>query len=208
MANRLKGRVPLEAALLDCCFGKSDALSYAGGLSRQVVQIDWNTLKVSILGTHDDAIRCLVRDTDTGVLFSGSWDSSITAWDPTSQARIARLALPTKVYTMDLREHTLIVGMAERHVHIFDTRKLGAALQTRESALRHQTRCIRLFPRAEAFTISSIEGRVGVEYVDVASQGRNFAFKCHRVLSPTDPNMELVYPVNAITFHPKYIDGT
>ncbi|PJF19258.1 hypothetical protein PSACC_00933 [Paramicrosporidium saccamoebae] len=202
--RKLKGKIPFDAALLDCCFSDSDSVAFTGGLNRQVMRIDWNTLKTSILGTHEDAVRSLVRCQSTGILFSGSWDSTVTAWDTNSATRTASLNVPGKVYSMDCAQNVLVVGMADRHVQVYDTRKLDAPLQTRESSLRHQTRCIRLFPNGKAFVISSIEGRVGVEYLDPAGQSQNFAFKCHRAPMPDQANMETVYPVNAVAFHPKY----
>lgn len=206
LTNQLKVKLPFDGALLDCCFGRDDETAFAGGLDRQVTLIDWQTLRTTPLGTHEDAVRSLVRCPNTGILFSGSWDRTLTAWDVTGLRRMARLSLPGKVYTMDCGgDHTLVVGMAERQVQIYDTRKLEAPLQTRESALRHQTRCIRLFPDGKAFAISSIEGRVGVEYVAEADQAQNFAFKCHRMPAPgQETELELVYPVNSIAFHPKY----
>lgn len=49
--------------------------------------------------------------------------------------------------------------------------------------------------------LSSIEGRVAVEYFDQDPevQRAKYAFKCHRV---KDESGELIYPVNAIAFHP------
>ena len=50
------------------------------------------------------------------------------------------------------------------------------------------------------YVLSSIEGRVAVEYFDPSpeTQKRKYAFKCHRI--KTD-GREFVYPVNAISFH-------
>ena len=50
------------------------------------------------------------------------------------------------------------------------------------------------------FVLSSIEGRVAVEYLDTNQevQQKRYAFKCHRV---KEGSLELVYPVNAISFH-------
>jgi cell cycle arrest protein BUB3 len=64
-----------------------------------------------------------------------------------------------------------------------------------------QIRSIKCFPSGEAFVVSSIEGRVAVEYFDQNPevQKSKYAFKCHRVKDETG---ELVYPVNAIAFHP------
>jgi hypothetical protein len=47
--------------------------------------------------------------------------------------------------------------------------------------------------------LSSVEGRVAVEYFDPSpeAQSKKYAFKCHR-------QGDLVYPVNAMSFHPVY----
>ena len=48
-----------------------------------------------------------------------------------------------------------------------------------------------------------MEGRVAVEYVDVAPeiQAKKYAFKCHRTKKD---GQELVYPVNTIAVQPVY----
>ncbi|GMS78180.1 hypothetical protein PENTCL1PPCAC_355 [Pristionchus entomophagus] len=38
--------------------------------------------------------------------------------------------------------------------------------QTRESPLKYQARALSIFPSGDDFVVSSIEGRVAVEYVD------------------------------------------
>ena len=67
------------------------------------------------------------------------------------------------------------------------------------------TRAIDCMPNDEGYASSSIEGRVAVEWFDPSteSQSRKYAFKCHR--QPVD-DVDVVYPVNAIAFHP--IHGT
>ncbi len=44
----------------------------------------------------------------------------------------------------------------------------GQPEQERESSLRFQTRCVRCFPDATGFALSSIEGRIAMEYFDLA----------------------------------------
>ena len=39
--------------------------------------------------------------------------------------------------------------------------------QARESSLRFQTRCVRGFPNGTGFALSSVEGRVAMEYFDM-----------------------------------------
>ena len=65
------------------------------------------------------------------------------------------------------------------------------------------TRAVACMPNDEGYASSSIEGRVAVEWFDPSeeSQARKYAFKCHR--QPVD-GVDVVYPVNALTFHPVY----
>ena len=48
--------------------------------------------------------------------------------------------------------------------------------------LQYQTRNVAFFPSPDAFVVSSIEGRVAVEYVNQSpdEQKKKYAFKCHR----------------------------
>ena len=43
---------------------------------------------------------------------------------------------------------------------------LDVCQQKRDSNLKYQTRCINCFPNGIGFVVSSIEGRVAVEYFD------------------------------------------
>lgn len=75
--------------------------------------------------------------------------------------------------------------------------------QVRESSLKYQTRCIRCYPNGTGYALSSIEGRVAMEYFDNNEQvqSRKYAFKCHR---RSEAGRDLVYPVNALAFHPVF----
>lgn len=70
------------------------------------------------------------------------------------------------------------------------------------------TRAVACMPNDAGYASSSIEGRIAVEWFDpsAASQARKYAFKCHRQPSIELEGTDLVYPVNALTFHP--IHGT
>nr|POE72292.1 mitotic checkpoint protein bub3.1 [Quercus suber] len=84
--------------------------------------------------------------------------------------------------------------------------------QQRESSLKFMTRAVACLPNGEGFVASSIEGRVGVEFFDPAQQKKNYAFKCHRQTSKIqdedgeEQDVDVVYPVNALAFHP--VHGT
>jgi len=61
-------------------------------------------------------------------------------------------------------------------------------------------------PNDDGYASSSIEGRVAVEWFDPSpeSQARKYAFKCHRQPDPEGDGTDIVYPVNALAFHPQF----
>ena len=70
------------------------------------------------------------------------------------------------------------------------------------------TRAVACMPNDDGYASSSIEGRVAVEWFDPSteSQARKYAFKCHRQPDPEAEGTDIVYPVNALAFHP--VHGT
>ena len=106
---------------------------------------------------------------------------------------------------MDSAGELLVVGTAQRKVSIWDLRKISTntPIENRESNLKYQTRCIRCFPNKQGYVLSSIEGRVAVEFFDANPeiQKKKYAFKCHRA---KEGAIENIYPVNAIAFHKQY----
>lgn len=114
--------------------------------------------------------------------------------------------------------------MASRALHIYDLATLAAdsvaaaavpsleptrplltePWQRRESALKFMARAVACMPNDAGYASSSIEGRVAVEWFDpsASSQARKYAFKCHRQASPE--GIDVVYPVNALAFHPSH----
>lgn len=104
---------------------------------------------------------------------------------------------------MSVNDEKIVVATSDRKVLIWDLRDMSQYIMKRESSLKYQTRCVRIFPNKEGYVMSSIEGRVAVEYFDPDPevQKKKFAFKCHR---NKENNMEIIYPVNAISFHNVY----
>lgn len=104
---------------------------------------------------------------------------------------------------MSVNNNKLVVGTSGRQVYIYDVRQMGSPEQVRESSLMNQTRCIRIFPNGAGYALSSIEGRVAIEFFDPSDsvQKKKYAFKCHR---KTDGKVQTLFPVNAIAFHPTH----
>jgi cell cycle arrest protein BUB3 len=124
----------------------------------------------------------------------------------------------------------VVVAMTARLVHIFDLPTIASALsssaangsaaadhpavepwQQRESSLKFLTRAVACMPSDAGYATSSIEGRVAVEWFEdtAESQARKYAFKCHRQTAADEEGGgggggDVVYPVNALAFHPVF----
>ena len=88
---------------------------------------------------------------------------------------------------------------------IYDLRSMDGYIQKRESSLKHQIRAMAIHPNCEQFVMSSIEGRVAVEYFDADddAQRKKYAFKCHRITNKAS-KLQTIYPVNCLSFNRKF----
>ncbi|OAY62675.1 Mitotic checkpoint protein BUB3.1, partial [Ananas comosus] len=154
-------------------------------------------------------------------LITGSWtrrsSAGIKRCEWTGSNLIGTYPQPERVYSLSLVGHCLVVATAGRHVNVYDLRNMSRPEQKRESSLKYQTRCVRCYPDGTGFALSSVEGRVAMEFFDLseAAQAKRcyslstliyevtsrFVFKCHRIF---DGQYDTVYPVNTIAFHPIY----
>ncbi|KAK7205466.1 RNA export factor, nucleoporin Rae1 [Myxozyma melibiosi] len=182
----------------------------SGGTDKAGWLYDLQSGQSTQVAQHDAAIRT-VRFVDTGnsgqqILATGSWDKTLKYWDLRSQAPVATVQLPERVYAMDVQQKLLVVGTAERHICIINLDNPGAIFRSLQSPLKFQTRTIACFPGGNGYAIGSVEGRSAMQYVDEREQQKNgFSFKCHRDSPGTGPRSESnVYSVNSINFHPQY----
>lgn len=179
-----------------------DAVHVAsGGLDNTLKFYDLNTHTDTKIGTHNDGIKCVEMAHKVNGILTGSWDKTVKLWDTREKECVGTYEQNNgKVYSMNCIEEKLVVATSDRKVLIWDLRNMEQFVTRRESSLKYQTRCIRIFPNKGGFVMSSIEGRVAVEYFDLDPevQKRKFAFKCHR---SKENNVEIIHPVNAISFH-------
>ncbi|XP_038071025.1 mitotic checkpoint protein BUB3-like isoform X2 [Patiria miniata] len=198
-ANVMRTKYNHTHAVLDCCF-YDQTHTYSAGLDHTLKTFDINTNTESVVGTHEAPVKCVEYCPDVNVIVTGSWDQTVKLWDPRTPCNAGSFSQPDKVYTMAVSGDRLIVGTAGRKVLVWDLRNMGYVQQRRDSSLKYQTRCIRSFPSKQGYVLSSIEGRVAVEYLDPSPevQKKKYAFKCHRLKVN---GIENIYPVNAIAFH-------
>jgi mRNA export factor len=146
------------------------------------------------IGAHDTPVKAVGFLRSSNLVVSGGWDRKLKFWDTRSPNPAGVLDLPERVYDLDVRDNLLVVATAGRHIIAYDVSGQPREHSRMESPLKYQTRCISCFPDSNGFAVGSIEGRVGIHYLQKVNGKDSFAFKCHR----QDAS---VFSVNAIAFH-------
>jgi len=200
--NNLRVKYSHQRPVLSCAF-QDPIHVWSGCLDGKLKSFDINSNQESVIGMHENTIRCIEFSNEINAVVTGSWDGTVKIWDARTNSCTGTYTQPDKVYTMSLAGEKLVVGTASRKVWVWDMRNMGFVQQKRESSLKYQTRCLSCFPNKQGYVLSSIEGRVAVEYLDPSPevQKRKYAFKCHR---NKDGDVEHIFPVNAISFHKEY----
>uniref|UniRef100_A0A671ND26 BUB3 mitotic checkpoint protein n=1 Tax=Sinocyclocheilus anshuiensis TaxID=1608454 RepID=A0A671ND26_9TELE len=173
-ANSMRMKYQHLAPVLDCAF-YDPAHAWSGGLDNQ--------LKTKRSRWCVTICYC----PEVNVMVTGSWDMSVRLWDPRTPCNAGTFTQPEKVYTLS-------VAVNFSCGNLLISTLLGKCLV--RLALVMLTRCVCF----QGYVLSSIEGRVAVEYLDpsLEVQKKKYAFKCHRL---KENGIEQVFPVNAISFH-------
>jgi mRNA export factor len=191
-----------NAPVLDSCMSADGSTVFSAGADKAVRM--WrlgetppNNLATQI-GAHDAPVKAVAFIPSSNLVVSGGWDRQLKFWDLRSPTPVGALEMPERVYDLDVRGNLMVVVTAARHVVTFNVGGAQPVEHSRkESPLKHQTRCVSVFPDQTGFAVGGIEGRVGVQYVHKVPNKDNFAFKCHR----QDSN---VFSVNAMAFNNTY----
>lgn len=232
--DKLLSKFPHRAPILDVCWGRDESECYTACLDWDVRRIDLNTGEQHVLSTHEAGVKSVVYDRQRGIVVSIGWDCMMHVHlvdngdsnniNSSSNATPLRIPLPSKPFACSISPTKLVVAMSNRSNWIYELSTLASAAsnaatnpppninrslepwQRRESSLKFMTRTVACMPNDDGYATSSIEGRVAVEWFDPSSesQDRKYAFKCHRQPAPDAPGVDVVYPVNALTFHPVF----
>lgn len=199
-----------QAALLTGALHDQEHVCYVGGLTGNLIKYDFTRQIEEKIGSHEKAIKTLKYLPGKQIAITGSWDQTCSIWDVRSGALAQKLPCPERVYTMDItpNENYLVIGHAQRIICVWDLRNMGTSLAVqiskRESNIEHQIRSIACGNDNETFAVCASEGRVSMNWIELEKNNANhYAFRCHR---SKEGSSEILYPVNAIAFHP--IHGT
>lgn len=79
---------------------------------------------------------------------------------------VATLNLADKVYSMDARGQLLVAGTADNMCTVVDLNNPTVAFRQDRSPLKWQIRKVSCFTVGKGYAISSIEGRIGIQYIE------------------------------------------
>ena len=97
--NAFQHKYEHKAAVMDCCFSDDDTKAFSGGVDRNLVmcvrsalcsnsvrvaetphaigRCDFKTGRSTVLGSHDNTIRCVNFSAATNSVFTGGWDCKV-----------------------------------------------------------------------------------------------------------------------------------
>ncbi len=103
-----------------------------------------------------------VTNSPSPMLATGSWDKTVRYWDRRNTGSpVATLAFKDRVYAMDTAKSLLVIGTADREVHLVNLTNPTTIERTSPSGLKQQTRAVAAFHEGDGYAIGSIEGRCG-----------------------------------------------
>lgn len=178
-------------------FAQDGSGVFLGGTDGKVSLWDLASGSKRVVGSHQAPVRHCAWLPGLNTLVTGSWDRTLRYWDVRQPNPVCTCQLPERVYAMDARDRLLVVGMADRHLHVYTLSQPQTPYKVLQSPLKHQTRCVACFPDQSGYLIGSVEGRVAVHHVEASMASKNFTFRCHR-------EGQDIFAVNAASFHPTH----
>jgi mRNA export factor len=193
-----KASTSCAAPLLCSAWNAEGTGVFLGSCDKTVQLWDLGSNQKRQVAAHDAPVRHCAFIAPMSLLVTGSWDKTLRYWDTRQATPVHTQQLSERVLSMDCNHPLLVVGTADRKLHIINLQNPNQIYKSVDSPLKFQTRCVTAFPDRSGYLVGSIEGRVAVQHVDDgAAAQKNFTFKCHRDGSD-------IYSVNAINFHPTF----
>jgi len=210
------GQQKHDKPILNCCYDHSGNNIFSAGCDN-MIKI-WNPQQNAFtnLGQHQAPVRCIEWCANTNFLISGSWDRTLSFWDPRSAGNNGQIKpvhsvnLQNKVYAMAQKGNRLVVALSNNDIKTYDLRNQASEVfstlsehqkNSKAVCLKRQIRTIDIFPNNEGYVAASIGGRVIIKHFNRNQAAKDFSYKCHRHSQPNNKSVTHVFAVNAIKFH-------
>ncbi|CAF0753049.1 unnamed protein product [Didymodactylos carnosus] len=200
-----------DAPILSCCWSDDGSKVFTASCDRTAKMWDLQSNSFTQIAQHDQPIRTIhyIQRPTYNCVMTGSWDKTVRFWDTRQSTPLKQIQLNERVYAADVFGPMAVITTADRSIHVYSLDNQPTEYKKIETLLKYQHRCVSIFTdknrNPNGFAIGSIEGRVAIMYVDTTNPNDNFTFKCHRS-NPSTNNVQDIYAVNDIAFHP--IHGT
>lgn len=169
-----------NSPVLDTCFSPDGMCVFSAGCDKAVRmwRVGQGETQAVQIGAHDAPVKSVRFLSKCNMVVSGGWDNKLKFWDTRTPNPVGVLDMAERVYAMDATENLLVAATAGRQIIAFDvSQSQPREIMRKESPLKFQTRCIACFPDSTGFAVGSIEGRVGIHYVQKVPGKESFAFK-------------------------------
>ncbi|KAK6200040.1 cell cycle arrest protein [Scheffersomyces amazonensis] len=204
----------LEDTPLSITYSGSDA--YIGSLDGSVRQLDFENQRLSSeilsLATTDEEIGNGISSLisikgQSNLICASSFNGKLQLIDTRQRSPVlvtqhSQTNLKRKIFAMDSSSQYLTLAVNGNNLEIYDLNNLKVPYETRQVGLNYQIRDLKCFPNDEGFALSTIDGRVSIEYFDSSEEvqtTKRFTFKCHRTFDKLT-DTDVVYPVNCLAF--------
>uniref|UniRef100_A0A1A9ZKZ3 Uncharacterized protein n=1 Tax=Glossina pallidipes TaxID=7398 RepID=A0A1A9ZKZ3_GLOPL len=204
-----KSMKTMGGPVLDVCWSDDGTKVFIAN-EKQVIVWDLASDQQMQVAAHEAPVKTChwIKSSNYACLMTGSWDKTLKFWDARSPNPMLAINLPERCYCADVDYPMAVVGTAGRALIIYSLENSPTEFKRQESPLKYQHRTISIFRDKKkaptGYALGSIEGRVGVQYVNPVNPKDNFTFKCHR--SSGSAGFQDIYAVNDTAFHP--IHGT
>lgn len=209
----LKAQQTHTGPVLDADWSDDGTKVFTASCDKTAKMWDLNSNQFVQIAQHEAPVKTVhwVKAPSYTCVMTGSWDKTLKFWDTRQPSPILSIQLPERCYCADVKYPMAVVGTAGRGLIIYQLENQPQEYRKFESPLKYQHRCVNIFMdkktnQPTGFALGSIEGRVAVHYVNPTNPKDNFTFKCHRANGTAGNNMQDIYAVNDIAFHP--VHGT
>ena len=76
--------------------------AFSAGLDGKLKSFDFQSQRETLVGAHQDAIRCVNYSPSLNLVVTGSWDKSIKLWDVRTPCCVGTYEQPDKVRKLTL----------------------------------------------------------------------------------------------------------